>query len=66
MPNSEACLIELIVSPPALARPMICAFEACACSRNDEKSLVLIGCLTPPTTVPPAAFTTAETSRSSA
>ena len=38
MPNSAACLIELVVSPPALARPMILAFEACACSRNDEKS----------------------------
>ena len=38
MPNSDACLIELMVSPPALARPMIFAFDACACSRNDEKS----------------------------
>ena len=38
MPNSAACLIELIVSPPALARPMILAFEACACSRKEEKS----------------------------
>ena len=38
MPNSAACLIELIVSPPALARPMTLAPDACACSRNDEKS----------------------------
>jgi len=38
MPNSAACLIELIVSPPALARPMICALEDWAWSRNDEKS----------------------------
>ena len=44
MPNSAACLIELMVSPPALASPMICAFEACACSRKEEKSVVLIGC----------------------
>src|SRR5438034_1932464 len=43
MPNSAPCLIELMVSPPALASPMILAFEDCACSRNDEKSLVLIG-----------------------
>ena len=28
MPNSAACLIELIVSWPALARPVILAFEA--------------------------------------
>jgi hypothetical protein len=26
MPNSDACLIELMVSPPALASPMIFAF----------------------------------------
>src|SRR3974390_3678838 len=43
MPNSAACLLELMVSPPALARPMTLAFEDCACNRNDEKSLVLIG-----------------------
>src|ERR1700704_5106002 len=43
IPNSEACLIELIVSPPALARPMTLAFDAWACSRNDEKSDVLSG-----------------------
>jgi hypothetical protein len=38
MPNSAACLIELMVSPPALARPMILRLEAWACSRKDEKS----------------------------
>ena len=38
MPNSAACLIELVVSRPALARPMIFAFELCACSRKEEKS----------------------------
>src|SRR5216683_3111547 len=27
MPNSAPCLIELMVSPPALARPMIFAFQ---------------------------------------
>src|SRR5882762_11988778 len=54
MPNSAPCLIELMVSPPALASPMTLAFDACACSRNDEKSLVLIGCFTSPTTLPPA------------
>src|ERR1700757_3759898 len=43
MPNSAACLIELMVSPPALARPMTLARDACACNRNDEKSLVLSG-----------------------
>src|SRR5471032_2281656 len=58
MPNSDACLIELIVSPPALARPMTFALDVCDCSRNEEKSLVLIGARTPPTTVPPDLFTT--------
>src|SRR5436190_15787751 len=43
MPNSAPCLMELIVSPPALARPITLAFDACACSRNEEKSLVLSG-----------------------
>ena len=37
-PNSLAALIELIVSPPALASPRICALLFCACSRNEEKS----------------------------
>ena len=41
MPNSAPCLIELSVSPPALASPMIFAFESCACSRKEEKSLVV-------------------------
>ena len=39
MPNSAACLIALVVSPPALARPIISLSTICACSRNDEKSL---------------------------
>src|SRR6201990_818103 len=37
MPNSAACLIELMVSPPALARPITLVFDDCACSRKDEK-----------------------------
>src|SRR6478672_1349588 len=66
MPNSAPCLIELMVSPPALARPMILAFDACACSRNDEKSEVLSGWRTAPSTLPPLAVTTADVSRPSA
>jgi hypothetical protein len=66
MPNSPACLIELMVSWPALARPMTLAFDDWACSRKDEKSCVLSGCFTLPKTLPPAAFTTSVTSRSSA
>ena len=56
MPNSAPCLIALMVSPPALASPMILAFEACACSRNDEKSALLSGALTLPSTLPPLAI----------
>ena len=33
VPNSAACLMALVVSAPALARPMIFAFDDCACSR---------------------------------
>src|SRR6266404_3310161 len=40
MPNSAACLMVLIASPPALARPMILAFDACACTRLGGKVLV--------------------------
>src|ERR1051325_746404 len=43
MPNSDAALIELMVSPPALASPITFAFEVCAWSRKDEKSFVLSG-----------------------
>ena len=32
------------VSPPAFASPTIFAFEACACSRNEEKSDEFSGC----------------------
>jgi hypothetical protein len=58
MRYSAACFTELMVSAPALARPMICAFELCARNRNDEKSLVLSGCRTSPTTLPPLVMTT--------
>ena len=66
MPNSAACLIELMVSPPAFARPMIFAPEDCACNKNAEKSCVLSGAFTEPTTVPPFSFTTLAVSRSRA
>src|SRR6195952_768781 len=57
MPNSFAALTELMVSPPAFARPRISALLACACSRKDEKSLAESGARTEPTTEPPAALT---------
>src|SRR5437868_10730981 len=63
MPNSAPCLIELMVSPPALARPMTFDFDDCACSRNDEKSLVLRGWRTLPSTLPRLAATAAAVSR---
>src|SRR4051812_18564953 len=66
MPNSDACLIELMVSPPALARPTTLAFDACACSRNDEKPDVLSGWRPLPSTLPPAFSPAARVSRSSA
>src|SRR3954467_9478523 len=66
MPNSAACLIELMVSPPALARPTTLAFDDCACSRNDEKSLLFSGWRTLPSTLPPFFSTTSPVSRSSA
>src|ERR1041384_6230396 len=46
-----------MVSPPALASPMILAFDACACNRNDEKSEVLIGWRNLPSFLPPFAST---------
>jgi hypothetical protein len=58
-------LIELMVSPPALARPMICAPELCALSRKDEKSLPGKGWRTAPSTSPPLALTTSLASFSS-
>ena len=52
MPNSLAALIELVVSPPALARPMILALEACACSTKDDRSGVASGGLGVPAFAP--------------
>src|SRR3954467_13163280 len=66
IPTSEAALIELIVAPPGLARPTILAVGARAPTRNDEKSDVLSGWRTLPSTLPPFASTTAAVSRSSA
>ncbi|MNE93914.1 hypothetical protein D3C80_1918220 [compost metagenome] len=66
MPNSLADLMALMVSPPALASPRICALLACACSRKDEKSLALSGTRDAPATVPPAALTTLAVSLCSA
>ena len=66
MPNSLAALMELMVSPPALARPITFAFEDCACKRKEEKSVALSGCFTEPSTLPPEAITTEVVSRSSA
>src|SRR3954465_1890791 len=65
MPNSLAALMELMVSPPALARPRICALDACACSMKEEKSDADNGCRTDPATVPPDSLTTLEVSLSS-
>ncbi|MNY27586.1 hypothetical protein D3C86_1614980 [compost metagenome] len=65
-PNSFAALTELLKSPPALARPRICALEAWACSRNEEKSAVPSGARTWPLMSPPASLTTFMVSRSSA
>src|SRR5262249_59741672 len=59
-------LIELIVSPPALARPMIFALDDCACSRKEEKSGVLSGARTLPRILPPLSSTTLTVSRSRA
>jgi hypothetical protein len=42
MPNSAACLIEFVVSPPAFARPMILALTP-ALQQDELKSCVLSG-----------------------
>ena len=49
-----------MVSAPELARPTTFAREACACNRKDEKSAVLSGARTDPTTLPPFLMTKAE------
>ncbi|MCY1242883.1 hypothetical protein D9M72_558750 [compost metagenome] len=58
-PNSEAALIALMVSPPALASPTTCALLACACSRYEAKSLAPIGWRAAPSTLPPVSLITA-------
>ena len=65
-PNSRAALMELMVSPPALARPRIWALEFCACSMKLEKSLAFSGVLTEPSTLPPRASMILVVSASSA
>ena len=64
-PNSFAALTELMKSPPAFASPSTCAFDDCACSRNDEKSDAPSGCFTLPSTEPPLALMTSVVSFSS-
>src|ERR1700712_3983183 len=65
-PNSLAALTALMVSPPALASPRICALLAWACSRKEEKSLDESGARTEPTTEPPALTTAVVASACSA
>jgi hypothetical protein len=57
MPNSAACLIEFDVSRPAFARPITLALELCAWRMKEEKSEVLKGWRTAPSTLPPLDFT---------
>ena len=67
MPNSAACLIVFTVSVPALQMPITFALLACACSRNELKSVLPgNGWRTEPMTLPPALVTKAVVSRSSA
>ena len=54
MPNSLACLIELIVSAPALASPSTLAPLACAWIRRDEKSRRANGYAGTEPTMPPS------------
>ena len=65
-PNSLAALTELMASSPPLFMATTSAFEACACSTKEEKSVEPSGAFTEPTTSAPAAFTAPETAASSA
>ena len=56
-PNSAACFTALIVSVPALARPITLARLCCAWRRKEEKSVLCNGWRTEPSTLPPASFT---------
>ena len=49
MPNSAACLIELVMSLPPLTSPTILARELCACRRKEAESVVPSGWRTLPT-----------------
>ncbi len=62
IPNSRACLIEVIVSLPALASPITWHRTPVHGSRKDEKSCVANGWRTAPTTVPPARLTKLDAS----
>ena len=53
-----------MVSPEPFAKATTFAPEPRARSRKDEKSWLLIGCLTEPTTRPPSLETAAVASRS--
>ena len=55
-PNSAACLTPLTMSLPPLAKIRPLAPDCCAFRTYDEKSWLLSGCLTEPTTLPPAAL----------
>src|SRR3954451_3215345 len=63
MPNSDACLTALMVSPPALASPITLAPDPWACRRNEEKSEAGNGVLTEPRILPPFFVTTTLVSR---
>ena len=56
-PNSRTCLMVFTRSGPALASPITSAPELWAWSSGEDMSAVPSGCLTSPSTVPPAAFT---------
>ena len=56
-PNSCTCLMVLTRSGPALASPITWAPELCAWRSGEDMSVVPSGCLTSPSTVPPAALT---------
>ena len=65
-PNSAACLMQLIVSAPALARPSTSAPLDCAEIRKEEKSLVPgNGYADAPRTLPPSLLTKVLASRCS-
>src|SRR3712207_3256818 len=67
LPNSAACLMQLMVSEPALARPMTFGPAAAACTRKAEKTVVPgRGVRTWPSALTPGPRTTGAVSRSGA